>query len=132
MHCSGLTPGGTGLRRHERRGRTPITTARPDARRQAQQDAAPVLPEHPNRQERAMKMNSAQIERTLTKLNTEELSAEAIPAGHPMMPQLERLFGDHTYFLDSRGLSIVEPVEEGQADGKLGVVVNLASWADAS
>jgi len=79
-----------------------------------------------------MKMNSAQIERTLSKLNTEALSAEAIPAGHPMMPQLERLFGDHTYFLDSRGLSIVEPVEEGQADGKLGVVVNLASWADAS
>src|SRR5262245_8493822 len=71
--------------------------------REAQRDAAPVLPENPNRQERAMKMNSAQIERTLTKLNTEALSAEAIPAGHPMMPQLERLFGDHTYFLDSRG-----------------------------
>ena len=79
-----------------------------------------------------MKMNSAQIERTLTKLNTEEVGAEAIPAGHPMMPQLERLFGEHTYFLDSRGLSIVEPVDEAEADGKLGVVVNIASWADAS
>ena len=77
-----------------------------------------------------MKMNSAQIEHTLHTLNAAELNAEAIPAGHPMMSQLERLFGDHTYFLDSRGLNIVEPVEAGN-DGRLGVVVNLASWTDA-
>ena len=77
-----------------------------------------------------MKMNSAQIERTLHKMNAEELNAQPIPAGHPMMPQLERLFGDHTYFLDSRGLNIVEPVEAGHVDGRLGVVVNLASWTD--
>jgi len=49
-------------------------------------------------EECAMKMNPAQIEQTLHKLNAEELNAEAIPAGHPMMTQLERLFGDHTYF----------------------------------
>ena len=77
-----------------------------------------------------MKMNSAQIEQTLHTLNSAELNAEAIPAGHPMMSQLERLFGDHTYFLDSRGLNIVEPVEAGN-DGRLGVVVNLASWTDS-
>ena len=76
-----------------------------------------------------MKMNSAQIQQTLHTLNAAELNAEAIPAGHPMMSQLERLFGDHTYFLDSRGLNIVEPVEAGN-DGRLGVVVNLASWTD--
>jgi hypothetical protein len=46
------------------------------------------------------------------------------------MAQLERLFGDHTYFLDGNGLNIVEPVEPEQADGLHGVVVNLASWAD--
>ena len=77
-----------------------------------------------------MKMNSAQIERTLHTLNAAALNAEAVPAEHPMMSQLERLFGDHTYFLDSRGLNIVEPVEAGQVDGRLGVVVNLASWTD--
>jgi hypothetical protein len=78
-----------------------------------------------------MKMNSAQIEQTLHTLNTAQLNAEAIPAEHPMMSQLERLFGDHTYFLDSRGLNIVEPVEAGHVDGRLGVVVNLASWTDS-
>jgi len=77
-----------------------------------------------------MKMNSSQIERTLHTLNAAALNAEAVPAEHPMMSQLERLFGDHTYFLDSRGLNIVEPVEAGHADGRLGVVVNLASWTD--
>ena len=77
-----------------------------------------------------MKMNTAQIERTLHKMNAEELNAQPIPAGHPMMPQLERLFGDHTYFLDDRGLSIVEPIEPDEASNHLGVVINLASWVD--
>ena len=72
-----------------------------------------------------MKLNSAQIEQTL-----HQLDAQAIPKEHPAMSQLERLFGDHTYFLDSKGLNIVEPVEAEQKDGRLGVVVNLASWTD--
>ena len=58
-----------------------------------------------------MKMNSAQIERTL-----QQFKAQAIPGGHPVMPQLQRLFGDHTYFLDGKGLNIVEPVDE-ERDG---------------
>ena len=72
-----------------------------------------------------MKMNSAQIEKTL-----QQFQAQAIPAGHPVMRQLERLFGDHTYFLDAKGLNIVEPVDEAQDGGRRGVVVNLANWAD--
>lgn len=79
-----------------------------------------------------MKMNTEQIERTLHKMNAEELNAETIPAGHPMIPQLERLFGDHTYFLDDRGLNIVEPLEADKADGHLGVVIKLASWTDGA
>ena len=73
-----------------------------------------------------MKMNTAQIEQAL-----HQFQAEAIPAEHPMMPQLERLFGEHTYFLDGNGLNIIEPVDAEKSDGKQGVVVNLASWADA-
>ena len=72
-----------------------------------------------------MKMNSAQIEQTLS-----QFDAQAIPTGHPAMPQLARLFGDHTFFLDSEGLKIVEPIEAEQNDSGRGVVVNLASWAD--
>ena len=74
-----------------------------------------------------MKMNSAQIEQTL-----QQFQAQAIPARHPVMPQLERLFGDHTYFLDGKGLNIVEPVDAEQDGGGRAVVVNLASWADES
>jgi hypothetical protein len=74
-----------------------------------------------------MKMNTAQIEQTL-----QQLDAQAIPPEHPSMPQLERLFGDHTYFLDSQGLNIVEPVKAEQNDGRQGVVVNLANWTDGS
>jgi hypothetical protein len=74
-----------------------------------------------------MKMSAAQIERTVN-----QLDAEAIPVEHPMMPQLIRLFGEHTYFLDGKGLNIVEPVAAEQADGQIGVVVNLANWTDAS
>src|SRR5262245_35182005 len=72
-----------------------------------------------------MKMNPAQIEQTL-----QQFRAQAIPAGHPVMPQLERLFGDHTYFLDGKGLNIVEPVDEEQDGARRAVVVNLADWAD--
>ena len=72
-----------------------------------------------------MKMNTAQIRQTL-----HQYHAQALPAEHPLMPQLERLFGDHTYFLDGNGLNIVEHVEPEQTDGLHGVVVNLASWAD--
>jgi len=72
-----------------------------------------------------MKMNTAQIRQTL-----HQYQAQALPAEHPLMAQLERLFGDHTYFLDGNGLNIVEPVEPEQTDGVHGVVVNLASWVD--
>ena len=74
-----------------------------------------------------MKMNSAQIKQTL-----QQFQARTIPAGHSVMSQLERLFGDHTYFLDGKGLNIVEPVDTKQDGGIRAVVVNLASWADES
>ena len=70
-----------------------------------------------------MKMNSAQIKQTL-----HQIDAQAIPAGDPAMPQLERLFGGHTFFLDSEGLSIVEPVEAEQNDRQRA----SSSWTDAA
>ena len=76
-----------------------------------------------------MKMNSAQIEQTLT-----QFEAQAIPADHPLMAQLTPMFGDHTYFLDNAGLNIVEPVEneKDEGNGRVGVVVNIATWVDPS
>jgi hypothetical protein len=55
--------------------------------------------------------------------------ARAIPDDHPLIRQLNDLFGEHTFFLDRHGLNIVEPVE---AAGESAMVVNLASWSDDS
>jgi hypothetical protein len=72
-----------------------------------------------------MKLSAARIERTLT-----QIDAEAIPDDHPAMPQLSKLFGEHTFFLDSNGLNIVEPTEPTTAVDLSGQVINLASWSD--
>jgi len=74
-----------------------------------------------------MKLNDTQIEQTL-----HQLDGEAIPPEHPVIPQLERLYGDHTYFLDGNGLNIVEPVEEDLFERQRGVVVNLANWTNTA
>jgi hypothetical protein len=73
-----------------------------------------------------MKMNSAQVERTIS-----QFKAQPIPDDHPMVPQLSALFGEHTFFLDSDGLSVVEPTEfAGSGDALSGTVVKLANWSD--
>ena len=74
-----------------------------------------------------MKLNSAQLERTLG-----QFEARAIPDDHPVIPQLNDLFGEHTFFLDSHGLNIVEPVGAAGATTESAKVVNLASWSDDS
>jgi hypothetical protein len=75
-----------------------------------------------------MKLTSAQVERTLS-----QFDGQALPDNHPMVPQLSELFGDHTFFLDSNGLNIVEPAgEDSQAGVQAGRVVNLANWSDAN
>ncbi|HEY7460192.1 MAG TPA: hypothetical protein VH765_15735 [Xanthobacteraceae bacterium] len=74
-----------------------------------------------------MKLNSSQVDQTVN-----QFPAQAIPDNHPLIPQLNQLFGDHTFFLDNAGLLIVEPAEvvaDGRQSGK---VVKLASWNDPS
>jgi hypothetical protein len=70
-----------------------------------------------------MKLTSALIEQTLT-----QFEAQVIPDGHPALRQLNELYGDHTFFLDGKGLNIVEPVESVEESVEAGQVVNLASW----
>jgi hypothetical protein len=74
-----------------------------------------------------MKLNSAQLERTLG-----QFEARAIPDDNPVIPQLKDLFGDHTFLLDSHGLNIVEPIEATGAPAHAAKVVNIASWTDDS
>ncbi len=81
-----------------------------------------------------MKLTSAQIERTLS-----QFEAQAIPDDHPVVPQLNNLFGEHTFFLDSHGLNIVEPAgtalagsEAPRAGVQRAEVVNVANWSDGN
>jgi hypothetical protein len=74
-----------------------------------------------------MKLNSAQVQRTLG-----QFEARVIPDEHPVIAQLNDLFGEHTFFLDQHGLNIVEPVEAVEPAADCAKVVNLASWSDDS
>jgi hypothetical protein len=74
-----------------------------------------------------MKLNATQVKQTLSQFN-----AEVLPDSHPVVPQLNTLFGDHTFFLDSDGLNVLEPAETPEAEGQAGEVVSLASWSDAT
>jgi hypothetical protein len=80
----------------------------------------------PNRRECAMKLNSAQVGQTLG-----QFEAQVIPDDHPMVPKLNELFGDHTFFLNGDGLNVVEPNEGATVGAREGTVVSLASWTDA-
>jgi hypothetical protein len=74
-----------------------------------------------------MKLNATQVKRTLS-----QFDAEVLPDSHPVVPQLNSLFGDHTFFLDSDGLNVLEPAETAEVEGQAGEVVSLASWSDAT
>ena len=63
-----------------------------------------------------MRLTSTQVERTLR-----QFDGQAIPDNHPVLPQLNRLFGDHTFFLDGNGPSWSRPslpggVEAGKSE----------------
>ncbi len=70
-----------------------------------------------------MKLTTELVERTLS-----QYEARVIPESHPAVAQLNRLFGDHTFFLDGKGLNIVEPAESVPGKSQPGKVVTVASW----
>lgn len=72
-----------------------------------------------------MKMNAASVASTL-----KQFDAQAIPDDHPVCQQLKGMYGDHTYFIDSKGLNIVEPTEQNDAGETVCAVINIADWAD--
>jgi hypothetical protein len=74
---------------------------------------------------RNMRLNSSQVERALS-----QFDAHCLPDDHPAIAQLNRLFGEHTYFLDTNGLNVLEPSESAETDTQIGKIVNLAHWSD--
>jgi hypothetical protein len=75
--------------------------------------------------ELAMKLSSDHVERTLT-----QYPARVIPENHPVAAQLHEMFGDHTFFVDQDGLSILEPIDPPQRGTEACKVVKLADWAE--
>jgi hypothetical protein len=74
-----------------------------------------------------MKLSPQRTEQTLR-----QFEAQAVPEDHAVVPELNKVFGDHTYFLNGDGLHIVEPsVERTDGGGQTGRVIKLASWGDA-
>lgn len=69
-----------------------------------------------------MKLNARQLRSV-----EEQLGVDAVPEEHPATPNLKEAFGDHTFFLDTDGLNIVEPDPSPKSSS--GNVVKLASWA---
>ncbi|MGY3405332.1 hypothetical protein ACVWZV_001445 [Bradyrhizobium sp. GM5.1] len=51
-----------------------------------------------------MKLTSEQVKQTVN-----QLGAQVLPDEHPAMPQLNSMFGEHTFFVDETGLKVVEP-----------------------
>jgi hypothetical protein len=73
-----------------------------------------------------MKLTSAQVQQTLR-----QFPAQVIPEDHPLVPRLNDLFGEHTFFLDNDGLSIVEPAADiSWTETHTARVVNVANWGD--
>ena len=74
-----------------------------------------------------MKLSSTQVKQTLS-----QFEAEVLPDNHPAVPQLNDLFGIHTFFLDTRGLKVLEPAGMPEKEAQSGEIVSLADWSDAS
>jgi hypothetical protein len=74
-----------------------------------------------------MKLSSTQLKQTLS-----QLDAQVLPDDHPAVTQLSDLFGDHTFFLDTSGLKVLEPAGAPEMENQTGEVVSLADWSDAT
>jgi hypothetical protein len=74
-----------------------------------------------------MKLNSTQLERTLS-----QFTAEVLPDDHPALKQLSNIYGEHTFFLNGNGLNVLEPADTAETDAQTGEIVSLANWSDAT
>jgi hypothetical protein len=74
-----------------------------------------------------MKLSTVQIQQTL-----DQLDAQVLPDDHPAMAQLKDVFGDHTFFVDAKGLNVLEQIEAPGQESESGEMVSIADWSDAS
>jgi hypothetical protein len=74
-----------------------------------------------------VKLNKVQIGRTLS-----QFPAQVLAEDHPAVAQFRELFGHHTFFLDARGLNVLELLEVPGMEAQDGEIISLADWSDAN
>lgn len=74
-----------------------------------------------------MKLTNIQVKDILKQMET-----QVIPSNHPAIPQLERAFGAHTFFLGTEGLHVIERGEVDAASAEKAYAMKVASWSDDS
>src|SRR6201998_406692 len=73
-----------------------------------------------------MKLSQVQITRTLS-----QCRAQVRAEDHPSVAKFSELFGHHTFFLDAKGLYVLELIEIPGMEAQDGEMVSLADWSDA-
>ncbi|MBK1698098.1 hypothetical protein [Rhodovibrio salinarum] len=71
-----------------------------------------------------MKLSDNQV-----KAVEEQTGLQPIPEDNPAMDQLKENFGDHTFYVDDRGLYILETPQEDTAQSQA-TAVQVAQWTD--
>jgi hypothetical protein len=74
-----------------------------------------------------MKLSQAQINRTLS-----QFKAQVLADDHPAVAQFCELFGQHTFFLDARGLHVLELLEVPGMEAQDGEMISIADWSDTN
>ncbi len=73
-----------------------------------------------------MKLSEAQVQAV-----EEQTGLQPIPEDNPAMQQLKDNFGDHTFYVDERGLYVLETPADDTEETHA-TAVQVASWSDES
>ena len=71
-----------------------------------------------------MKLSDEQV-----KAVEENTGLKPIPQDNPAIERLQESFGDHTFYVDDRGLYVLETAED-EAENDQATAVQVASWTD--
>ena len=72
-----------------------------------------------------MRLSNAQVRDVI-----QQTGVEALPADHPIVRQLEQVFGFLTFLLKPEGLHVVERGGLASPEGDPAFLVKIAGWAD--
>jgi hypothetical protein len=62
----------------------------------------------------------------------EQIDADVIPDDHLSLPKLREVFGDHTFFIDDSGLTIIQPLDQHRQTGGLVKISTLGRCRSAA